>query len=904
MVILTKNKYLSNKNSQILTKIKHWTTKISKNIKLNKNIDEKVRKSENVRNFKQAQNNEISGFYKFLPPPAIKGAFIEGGGLEEDYLLVGFDTEFHFDENNKVDFLTYQFYIENFDIGYFVVRQDGDKLSFKDVLLFLYKNFKFKKIIFVAHFGVVDYLKFSDYRLIFERCRINMKTIFGNFNYVVYDENRNKKEFQIIIKDTMLLAGGGSLKKLGNSIGIDKIDIGRNIERMKQFYKENFDKFLEYAMNDSIIAVKFFKYFNKVLKETLSFGVEDRLKVNTASSVGEVFFLKIVEGGRMDIKDFNGRSVIKNIYWNEKLKRMVTYTKEGFDDDLKKWQKGYYGGRNETYLTGLYQNAFYDYDVKNAYPLAMLSIQDVDWSNRIDITNNDVYKLKFNDLGFLYLSYEFNEDVKYPLFPQKTDYGLVFTRKGKTIVSIPEFLTALNNNMLKSFYIRDGIKFKKKKSLTIPKFIKLVIEERAKNPKGTYENEVWKLVANSFYGKTAQGLTNKKSLNLKKTIIKGEREYKEIGFSLITNHFIAGYITGVIRSIVGEYMHYFSKNDIKVINVTTDGFMIDNKLFSNELKGVGFITNQFTDIRKDWLGDENILELKHFSDEKARNVVIKTRGYWLEPVKKEDVILIARAGIQTKKIEKDLKDDFEKKKAVYDYLTKNYLNADYNLKYIQKNLYNIGDVLTGNVEDIYQFEREVSMNFDYDFKRKPVKYSDQNIIYCNKKYIKLKIEETEPFDTIEEFLQFKKSYEKFNKHKTNVNKIQKVEDLEKFLDYVKLQKYADTQVHKLEQVVLTKIIYVLLLNKYSNKEISNILNIDVKKVEKRKYSKTFKKVLDKGIKKITEKEYNEVFKTYIEENIKDREIKILIKNELVINDNNDEEDYFEVLANIKNIKGF
>ena len=92
------------------------------------------------------------------------------------------------------------------------------------------------------------------------------------------------------------------------------------------------------------------------------------------------------------------------------------------------------------------------------------------------------------------------------------------------------------------------------------------------------ENTLWKLIANSFYGKTAQGLTGKKSLDLRRTIQEGKKEYKKIGKSGITNVFIAGYITGVVRALVSEYMHYFSKNGVDVMNVTTDGFMINNKL--------------------------------------------------------------------------------------------------------------------------------------------------------------------------------------------------------------------------------------------------------------------------------------------------------------------------------------
>ena len=865
--------------------------------------NEKLRNRYKIRKLQHLENNDDIEVFKILPPPEIKGAFSEGGGFESEFLIVGFDTEFYFNEEKKLEFLTYQFYIENFDVGFLFVCKNGRKLKFKDILLFFNKEFKFKKFIFVAHYGVVDYKKFDDYEDIFRNCKLNMKTIFGSFKYQVYDENRNLKKFDVLIKDSMLLAGGGSLKGVGKVIGIDKIDIGDNIKKMREFFEKNFEKFIEYAMNDSVIAVKFFKYFTKILIEVLKMDVKDVLKVNTASSVGEVYFSKLLEEKGIDNKEFVGMQEIKKVYWNEKFKKLMKFVKVDFDQELKLWERGYYGGRNETFLFGMFNQAFFDYDVKNAYPIAMLAIQDVDWNDRIEITNEDIYKLKWNDLGFLYLKFEFKEDVKYPMFPIETDRGIVFVRKGTTIVTIPEFLTALNNGMLKSFYIKDGIKFRKKDSLTIPDFIKMVIKERKKYKKGTLENTIWKLIANSFYGKTAQGLTGKKSLDLKKTIEFKEKKYKKVGNSKITNHFIAGFITGIVRSIVSEYMHYFSLKNIKVVNVTTDGFMIDTKLTDKELKSVGFITSKLSLVRKLHLEDDELLELKHFSDKEARNVVVKTRGYWLEPINEKDEILIARAGIQTKKVEEQYEDEFEKKKAVYKFLTENFLNANYNVKYLQKNLYNIGDVLVGEVEDIFEFEREVSMNFDYDFKRKPKVYYDEEINFENKNYVKLKVEESEPWETVDEFNEVKNAYEKFLKYKTNVNKIQKVEDLEKFFEYVSLQKYADTQVHRLEQVVLTKIIHILLLKGFGNKEIANILNIDVKKVEKRKYSKTFEKVKEKGIKKVSQEEYEEVFKSFVYENIQDRNIINLIEEELIQKTINDESDYFDIVLN-KNLDDF
>ena len=809
--------------------------------------------------------------------------------------FVGFDTEYFFDENNELVFVSYQFYIITDDLeeGWVFVSKHGRKLNFKDFLVFFNKLYNIKKWVFVAFYGVVDYLKFEDYKDFVKYCKLNQNTIFGRFNYEFLDHNRNKKTFFIDIKDARLLAGGGSLKSLGKEIGISKIDIGENIKRMKDFYNENREMFLNYAINDAVIAVKYFEMLVRKIEEV--FGMDKNLvfKINTASGIGEKYFSNIVLKN-VDKNEYFGKRKIEKIYWNKHLKRLMKFVKVDFDKELNFWKEAYFGGRNETYLFGYFKSVeWYDYDIKNAYPLAMLSIQDVDWFDRYSIKNDNIHLLDFNDIGFIKLEFEFKEDVGYPVFPVKTDYGLIFPRKGKTYVSIPEFLVALKNNLLKDFYILEGIKFRKKESLTIPSFIKDVVEERSKYPKNTLENKLWKLVANGFYGKLAQGFTGKKSLDLKNTIEKGVRTYKSVGKSNISNVFLAGFITGVVRAIVAEYANYFYKrNIVNIVNITTDGFMINKKLTDDELKGVGYLTKKYSILRKKFLNDDYILELKHFGF--GNNVAIKTRGYWLEP-KENNKVLIARGGIQTKNIEKIGKDEFEKQKLVYEFLTKNFLEANYNSIYKQNNLTNIGDVLLGDVNDIVNVEREVSMNFDFDFKRKPVDFTDEFIEFGGKVYKKLKINKTVAWENVEEFLLFKKGYEKFKKYKTNINKIQNKKDLEEFFEYVKVSKFSDTRVKNLEQVVLTKIIYVLLLNNYSNKEIAEILNISVKKVEKRKYSKSFQKIKEKGtVGKVNERDFNEVFKPFIIENIKDRNIQNLLFQELLENEKRDVS-IFEIL---------
>ena len=78
-------------------------------------LTKKLRKTNELRNFTNSQNPDDIEVFEILPPPAIKGAFREGGGSNfKNFVIIGFDTEFWFNENKNLSFLTYQFYYMDF----------------------------------------------------------------------------------------------------------------------------------------------------------------------------------------------------------------------------------------------------------------------------------------------------------------------------------------------------------------------------------------------------------------------------------------------------------------------------------------------------------------------------------------------------------------------------------------------------------------------------------------------------------------------------------------------------------------------------------------------------------------------------------------------------------------------
>lgn len=88
---------------------------------------------------------------------------------------------------------------------------------------------------------------------------------------------------------------------------------------------------------------------------------------------------------------------------------------------------------------------------------------------------------------------------------------------------------------------------------------------RSRYPKGTLENAFWKEMANSTYGKTAQGLDERRVFDLR------DEDTKDLEPSKITNPFYASMITGFCRATLAEIMNALP-DDVLICSVTTDGF--------------------------------------------------------------------------------------------------------------------------------------------------------------------------------------------------------------------------------------------------------------------------------------------------------------------------------------------
>jgi len=110
----------------------------------------------------------------------------------------------------------------------------------------------------------------------------------------------------------------------------------------------------------------------------------------------------------------------------------------------------YHGGRNESYIYGLIQGVFYDYDLPGAYPTAMSLLNYPDW-NKIEVFSSidTKYFLEKYELSLiksytaLKINFKFPETVRFPNLPVRLDKNsIIYPLTGTSFCTGLEFLLA------------------------------------------------------------------------------------------------------------------------------------------------------------------------------------------------------------------------------------------------------------------------------------------------------------------------------------------------------------------------------------------------------------------------------------------------------------------------------
>lgn len=752
-----------------------------------------------------------------------------------------------------------------------------------------YKKYHDKFNVFlIAHKNLVDFSKINDFVTLdiiknnkskLPKRMDGLKSIRNCFStvkpFVLGDyNNRNFKAVgNIHLRDSLLLDNPQSLRKLGDSLNFKKVEIGDNIEQMENFKNENINAFLIYAMQDSCIVVNF---LYNLYKHYLDDGKSVPLTIGGAGATFTRNILKKI----YNLSDEEFDKVFRglNTYKTKGKGKTLEYN-DMLDDIFHSFSRHYYGGRNQTFIHGRLRGNFYDIDGSKFYPVMASIIPLIDFNKIIHLpageVKEDSFDWKNEEVGYAYINFEFTAPQKYlTCITQATkqgneNYGLIYTRKGKNVfTTLSEIKSAYKLGC--KITILNGMKFgtvdiADDKKYPLALLFKELAEERNKYPKGTAGNKFWKLVMNSITGKFGQGLRHKRVYDYNST------EMDEIPHSRITSAPYVIEITSLARTIITECMNIFISEGYKVINVVTDGFMVqtpeNKKITDEEINNIikkHINDDMFPSLYKwskalDKLGEKNFLELKHCGTELLS---VKTRVTALLNLENENMSQFSCTGYITPPEWSNYTLN-EKIKAFIQVV----ISRKERIKIKGKKLVNARDLRNGSGTSARMVDKQISFNFD--FKSKVVKQREENNYIT---YI------TTSWEDVEEFRKEKRYREK-NKDIQIIDsigdlKMSLLEELRtyKFRNIDKKNEYKDLVEKFLIMVSKTKLFYLIGINKELDytvvKGLLSIKDIDLK-IDKRafgklKLQKIVKDNLD-NLKNTLLRQMNDIFS---EENIK------------------------------------
>jgi hypothetical protein len=577
------------------------------------------------------------------------------------------------------------------------------------------------------------------------------KMILGNYI------NRNFKVLgSIHLRDSLLLDEPQSLKKIGETLHFNKLEIGDNIEKMDIFKENSINGYIMYAIKDSCIAVNFlYNYYKQFLrdKETVPLTIGKEGAKYTKNFLKKVYALSDDEFDKW----FRGLDTIKN------GRKKVQEYKDTLDTVFNEFGKHYYGGRNETFYHGLKLGQFYDIDGSKFYPVMASAIALPDFSNIIYLESGEVTEnnLDFNkfEIGYAIVDFEFTSDEKFiPCITQKAkkgnkDFGLVYTRKGTEVfTTLAEIKSAYRLGC--KINIRTGMKFGEKicgedNKYPLSLLFNSLAVERNKYPKGSPMNKFWKLIMNSITGKFGQGAKHKRVYSFIAD------ETQEVNQSQISSPPIVNSITGLSRVTITEVMNIFINEGFKIINVVTDGFLIqtpknikiDEKFINNIVEK--YIEDKRFPTLKIWkdslkrLGEKNYLEIKHSGSELLS---VKTRVMALLNNEDESMSQFSCTGY----IIPGEWSSFTKNQLIRAFIDL-VISRTGRIKLKGKKLVSAKDIRRNQGTSAKMVDKNLSFNFD--FKRKVIRQTEEN------NYISY---ETTAYNTIEEFFE-EKMYRETNK---------------------------------------------------------------------------------------------------------------------------------------------
>ena len=528
----------------------------------------------------------------------------------------------------------------------------------------------------VAHYALVDITTFDDSQAVLRSCiEVGGKSFtqrpIKRLYYPRSGEQRWGKEghypgkgwpLSITIRDTYALAAeGSSLAALGECIGIPKIaDLPKNaIKHMDRLLEDDPEHFMRYALTDAVIALKYAENFSRMVEsETVELreqfpSMGTRLPVTAGNLCVEIGLgiLKNRHGYRTDDeiayhvfgmtgdmrKDLKGGAwKTRKVYWNTPTNELVNNIAI----------RAFRGGLNDCSAPGLWnadgKETWFDVDLCGAYATAMAVIRDPVWDQSPKrIFNNHEFlegDVAVTDLGAGFVSWTYPPSARRSAVAVDAgdDAGLVCVLEGENVPVMPIEIWALLKTGAK-VWTEHYVLLRQKESRAFGEISAFTTKRRNLFPKGSPKNTLWKLMGNSLYGKTAQGLKGYKAWSLQ------ERQLEALPLSKIASPLTAATTTAIIRTMLTLATHQIEALGYKVISRTTDGFITNfpqSKMEELDLFGMRDVMKE---ARRFVTGEEvpAIWEPKHLMTGPILNITTRTN---IAPYDRDGVL--AKGGLK------------------------------------------------------------------------------------------------------------------------------------------------------------------------------------------------------------------------------------------------------------------
>lgn len=562
----------------------------------------------------------------------------------------------------------------------------------------------------------------------------------------INDHNRNSLRCSVILRDSMMLSGANAkLADLGDSLGLPKVCIPESYakDRMDLLSAGRPDAFLIYSAVDPVIALEWVMHWQRLAEQELVHEQRGHFVVppTVGSISAKIVRQKISRARGLENREafdayFRGMETIEKVDPDAsgKLRRRKETVLGPFAAMTDTpFREAFLGGRNECFAFGPWPatggRVWHDWDFKNAYVAAMALIADIDWT-RQPIVRQSGSLLRGEIAAFAcwvgLIDFRFPLETVFPCLPirDKHGRGLIFPLAGEKVwATASEVWLALELGAEIMVHIsyehpRRGV-YSLREPVTF--FLAQRAKAKAEYGKGSPYERSWKDLSNASYGKSGQGLRDKRAYSPRYDAS------NIVPPSEITSAPLAAMITALVRALVSACLNELSDLGYRVLSVTTDGFLVDaDASVIHSLTGCGLI-DAFKEARLLVASEDDdgeIVECKHSAE---IMVMAKTRAAFGMGAVHGSPLPLAAAGYSQSEADREMSAGGEMMSEI---VAKKFLNRDRDFETRFKVLPSAKDYVRRSADGVAKEIRR-KVNWEFDHKRQIALETVRDVVIGN-----------------------------------------------------------------------------------------------------------------------------------------------------------------------------